>query len=208
MPERAPMGQLPRSVKPGYRVQIVGVYRALSSAAQGQRSTSGVFPTVVLVNDIRVLGRNSQGLVFIPPTPDVLDVLGRSVCPSIHGHGVIKKALALQLLGGCEKNLANGTHLCGDVNVLLVGDPSTAKSQLLRSAMQIAPLAVSTTGKGSSGVGLTASITSDPETGERRLEAGAMVLADRGLRRPRPKISPTTAPPWRRPKRASPTSRG
>lgn len=203
MPERAPMGQLPRSVelildhdlvdkvKPGDRVQIVGVYRALSSASQGQRSTSGVFPTVVLVNDVRILGRDSHGLVFTPndvrtirslgKRGDILDVLGRSVCPSIHGHDVIKKALALQLLSGCEKNLANGTHLRGDINILMVGDPSTAKSQLLRSAMGIAPLAVSTTGKGSSGVGLTAAVTSDPETKERRLEAGAMVLADRGL---------------------------
>mmetsp|Transcript_24114 Transcript_24114/g.57154 ORF Transcript_24114/g.57154 Transcript_24114/m.57154 type:complete len:823 (+) Transcript_24114:224-2692(+) len=203
MPERAPMGQLPRSVelvldhdlvdrvKPGDRVQVVGVYRALSSASQGQRTTSGLFPTVVLANDIRILGRDSNGLVFTPndvrtirdlaKRSDILDVLGRSVCPSIHGHGVIKKALALQLLGGCEKNLANGTHLRGDINVLMVGDPSTAKSQLLRSAMGIAPLAVSTTGKGSSGVGLTAAVTSDPETRERRLEAGAMVLADRGL---------------------------
>ena len=203
MPERAPMGQLPRSVelildhdlvdkvKPGDRVQIVGVYRALSSASQGQRSTSGVFPTVVLVNDVRILGRDSHGLVFTPndvrtirslgKRSDILDVLGRSVCPSIHGHDVIKKALALQLLSGCEKNLANGTHLRGDINILMVGDPSTAKSQLLRSAMGSAPLSVSTTGKGSSGVGLTAAVTSDPETKERRLEAGAMVLADRGL---------------------------
>jgi DNA replication licensing factor MCM3 len=203
MPERAPMGQLPRSVelvldhdlvdrvKPGDRVQVVGVYRALSFASQGQRSTSGVFPTVVLVNDVRVLGRDSHGLVFTPhdvrtirslgKRDDILDVLGRSVCPSIHGHDVIKRALALQLLGGCEKNLPNGTHLRGDINILMVGDPSTAKSQLLRSAMGIAPLAVSTTGKGSSGVGLTAAVTSDPETRERRLEAGAMVLADRGL---------------------------
>ena len=169
----------------------MGVYRALATGSSGQSSTSGVFKTVILVNDVRILGRDSHGLVFTPADvrtirslgkrKDILELLGRSVCPSIHGHEVIKKALALQLLSGCEKNLANGTHLRGDINILMVGDPSTAKSQLLRSAMSIAPLAVSTTGKGSSGVGLTAAVTSDPETKERRLEAGAMVLADRGL---------------------------
>lgn len=203
MPEKAPMGQLPRSVelvldhdlvdriKPGDRVQIVGVYRALATSSTGQSSSSGVFKTVVLVNNIQILGRDVSHLTFSPQDvrtirtlakrPDILSVLGRSFAPSIHGHDIIKKALALQQLSGCEKNLQNGTHLRGDINVLMVGDPSTAKSQLLRSAMTIAPLAVSTTGKGSSGVGLTAAVTSDPDTRERRLEAGAMVLADRGL---------------------------
>ena len=203
MPERAPMGQLPRSVelildhdlvdriKPGDRVQVVGVYRALATASSGQSTTSGVFRTVVLVNQVQILGRDVSHLTFstqdirtikdLSKRDDILNILGRSIAPSIHGHRVIKKALALQQLSGCEKNLANGTHLRGDINILMVGDPSTAKSQLLRSAMTIAPLAVSTTGKGSSGVGLTAAVTSDPETRERRLEAGAMVLADRGL---------------------------
>lgn len=203
MPEKAPMGQLPRSVelvldhdlvdkiKPGDRVMVVGVYRALATSAQGQQSTSGVFRTVVLVNNVHILGRDVSHLNFSPhdirtirslsKRNDILKILGRSISPSIHGHSVIKKALALQLLSGVEKNLENGTHLRGDINILMVGDPSTAKSQLLRSAMTIAPLAVSTTGKGSSGVGLTAAVTSDPDTRERRLEAGAMVLADRGL---------------------------
>jgi DNA replication licensing factor MCM3 len=203
MPEKAPMGQLPRSIelvldhdlvdriKPGDRVMIVGVYRALATSGTGQASTSGVFKTVVLVNNVQILGRDTSQLTFsqqdvrtikeLGKRADILTILGRSLSPSIHGHAVIKKALALQLLSGCEKNLKNGTHLRGDINILMVGDPSTAKSQLLRSAMMIAPLAVSTTGKGSSGVGLTAAVTTDPDTNERRLEAGAMVLADRGL---------------------------
>ena len=170
---------------------VVGVYRALATASQGQQSSSGVLRTVVLVNSVQILSRDSSHMSFdsndvkmmrsLSKRDDILSVLGRSVSPSIHGHNVIKKAIALQLLSGVEKNLENGTHLRGDINILMVGDPSTAKSQLLRSAMTIAPLAVSTTGKGSSGVGLTAAVTSDPDTNERRLEAGAMVLADRGL---------------------------
>jgi DNA replication licensing factor MCM3 len=201
MPEKAPMGQLPRSVdlvldddlvdtvKPGDRIQVVGIFRALGS--RGNTSHPGTFKSLILVNNIRILGRDinpvalsdrdKQNIKKISQKKDILQILGRSVAPSIHGHDIIKRALALQLLSGCEKNLINGTHLRGDINILMVGDPSTAKSQLLRSAMMLAPLAVSTTGKGSSGVGLTAAVTSDSDTRERRLEAGAMVLADRGI---------------------------
>ena len=199
MPETAPLGQLPRSVelvldrdwvdriKPGDRVAVTGVYRALAAP---NRTHS--FPTAILVSHVQLLGRSAaSSLQFSPEDigrfrelsqrPTILQLVGQSIAPSIHGHARIKQAIALQLLAGREKNLENGTHLRGDINILLVGDPSTAKSQLLRAALQLAPLAVTTTGKGSSGVGLTAAVTSDPDTKERRLEAGAMVLADRGL---------------------------
>lgn len=200
-PETAPLGQLPRSCeivvendivdkcKPGDRVRVVGIYRPLGG--NNTAASTAVFRTVLIANNIQLMGKEVNGIVMtsadlvnvreFAKRDDAFDMLSRSIAPSIYGHAEIKQALLLQLLGGVEKNLENGTHLRGDVNILMVGDPSTAKSQLLRFVRTIAPLAVNTTGRGSSGVGLTAAVTTDPDTKERRLEAGAMVLADRGI---------------------------
>lgn len=209
MPEMAPAGQLPRSVdvildddlvdrtKPGDRVNIVGVFKSLGAGGLNQSESKAQygFRTLIIGNAVYPLHARSTGVSAkevltdfdirkinkLSKRKDIFDLLSQSLAPSIYGHEHIKRAILLMLMGGVEKNLENGSHLRGDINILMVGDPSTAKSQLLRFVLNTASLAIATTGRGSSGVGLTAAVTTDRETGERRLEAGAMVLADRGV---------------------------
>ncbi|MES1904459.1 MAG: MCM DNA helicase complex subunit, partial [Paramarteilia canceri] len=201
LPEKSPLGQLPQSidvicddelvdrVKPGDRILVVGSFRCLPGKRNG--FTNASFKTIVIANNIKSLSHESTyaftsddiGKIknFVKRKKNVFDSIASSLAPSITGHSIIKKAILCLLVGGTEKLLDNGTRLRGDINLLLLGDPSVAKSQFLRYALNISPRAITTTGRGSSGVGLTAAVTTDPETGDRRLEAGAMVLADRGL---------------------------
>jgi DNA replication licensing factor MCM3 len=175
--------------KPGDRIEVNGVFRCKGSAMNGV--TNGIFQTHIVATGINSLiaekskpnlsEQDIRNIRKISSEQNVFDLLSRSIAPTIEGKLEVKKGLLLQLLGGSEKVLPNGTHLRGDINLLMVGDPSTAKSQLLRHIMDIAPLAINTTGRGSTGVGLTAAVCVDKDTGERHLEAGAMVLADRGI---------------------------
>lgn len=203
LPELSPPGQLPRSldvildddladaVKPGDRIQLIGVYRSLGGAL----NDSAAFKVVLIANSVyqlHALSTSSRvienltkedldNITRLSRKKDIIKLLSECLAPSIFGHKYIKQAVLLMLVGGTSKTLDNGARLRGDINILMVGDPSTAKSQMLRFVLNTASLAITTTGRGSSGVGLTAAVTTDKETGERKLEAGAMVLADQGI---------------------------
>lgn len=199
-PERTPLGQLPRSievileddlvdkVKPGDRVQINGVFKCVTNIGT---PGNGFVKTILIGTDVQQLKNEVQQNEFsmddmkkireLSKKKNVFEILSNSIAPGIYGHNLIKKALILQLLGGNEKNLEDGTHLRGDINILMVGDPSTAKSQFLRYMLNTAQNCINTTGRGSTGVGLTAAVVVDKDTGERHLEAGAMVLGDKGI---------------------------
>lgn len=102
-------------------------------------------------------------------------IAARSIAPEIYGHEDVKKALLLMLVGGAPLKLKDGVRIRGDVHMCMMGDPGVAKSQLLKHISKVAPRGVYTTGKGSSGVGLTAAVMRDPNTSEFVLEGGALV---------------------------------
>ncbi|KAL7543076.1 hypothetical protein ACHAXR_012393 [Thalassiosira sp. AJA248-18] len=186
---------------PGTRVTVLAIASLFNSGGGGgggggagsKRSNDGGTRTTFL----RVVGMERESSTadsarFSPAEeeafrqlsrrPDVYDILYRSIAPSISGSYTvdIKRAILCLLFGGTRKRLPDGMKLRGDINVLLLGDPSTAKSQFLKFATRVAPVGVYTSGKGSSAAGLTASVVRDAR-GEFYLEGGAMVLADGGI---------------------------
>jgi DNA replication licensing factor MCM5 len=207
-PDQVPVGELPRHVLisadryltnrvvPGSRCTIMGIFSIFQTkASKGSSTTSAVairtpyLRAVGIYSDVDHTAKGhaifseeeEQEFLEMSRRPDLYTVFANCIAPSIYGNNDIKKAIACLLLGGSKKILPDGMKLRGDINVLLLGDPGTAKSQLLKFVEKVAPIAIYTSGKGSSAAGLTASVQRDHSTREFYLEGGAMVLADGGV---------------------------
>ncbi len=193
-------GELTRQANPGDVITVDGVFLPQRVAESGYRAMkAGLMATLFVEAQHLVTHKKSleeslldslgeeesarldANIRRVATSDDPIGILSRSIAPEIFGHEDIKRALLLQLTGGVCRKLQDGMRIRGDINICLMGDPGVAKSQLLKHVASIAPRGVYTTGKGSSGVGLTAAVTKDTVTGEMSLEGGALVLADRGI---------------------------
>ncbi|MHC1593505.1 MAG: minichromosome maintenance protein MCM [Methermicoccaceae archaeon] len=177
-------------VYPGDRVVIVGILR-IKNRSERDRKTP-LFDLVLDGNSIEVMEQEFEELEIIgedikkieelSERPTITQMIKKSIAPSIYGYEDIKEAIALQLFSGVPKFLPDGTQIRGDIHILLVGDPGIAKSQLLRYVVRLAPRGIYTSGKSTTSAGLTATAVKD-EFGDGRwtLEAGALVMADKGI---------------------------
>ncbi|KAL2019731.1 hypothetical protein VTK56DRAFT_9268 [Thermocarpiscus australiensis] len=201
-PGTVPPGRLPRhrevillwdlidKAKPGEEIEVTGIYRNNYDAQLNNRNGFPVFATILEANNIvkshdqlagfRMTEEDEHEIRRLSKDPHIVDKIINSIAPSIYGHTDIKTAIALSLFGGVAKTTKGAHHVRGDINVLLLGDPGTAKSQFLKYVEKTAHRAVFATGQGASAVGLTASVRRDPLTSEWTLEGGALVLADKG----------------------------
>ncbi|XP_005527608.1 PREDICTED: DNA replication licensing factor MCM5 [Pseudopodoces humilis] len=209
-PDAVPHGEMPRhlqlycerylcdKVVPGNRVTIMGIYSIKKSVQSKNKSRYnvgvGIRSAYIRVVGIQVdtegSGRSFTGSVTpqeeeelrrLAATPNIYETIAKSIAPSIYGSTDIKKAIACLLFGGSRKRLPDGLTRRGDINLLMLGDPGTAKSQLLKFVEKCSPIGVYTSGKGSSAAGLTASVIRDPVSRNFFMEGGAMVLADGGV---------------------------
>ncbi len=178
-------------IVPGDRITVNGILRAQSRRSGRVKLTE--FNKVMDANSIEIKEQAFEEIAIseedekkikeVSKDPMLYEKIRNSIAPTIYGLETEKDALALQLFGGVPKIMPDGTRIRGDIHILLVGDPGTAKSQLLRYISQLAPRSIYTSGKSSSAAGLTASAVRSDEFGEGRwtLEAGALVLADLGI---------------------------
>ncbi len=182
-------GDIAGKVNPGDRVIINGIVRAKPRSAGSKKLLH--MDIHIEGNSIEVLQQeyeefeiteeDREEIMKLGEDPELYTKIVRSIAPTIYGYDDIKLAIALQLFGGIPKKLPDGTEIRGDIHILLVGDPGVAKSQLLRYVHRVAPRSVYTTGKGTTTAGLTATAVRDEVDGRWTLEAGALVLADKGV---------------------------
>merc|ERR1712223_2074157 len=200
-PGKVPAGRLPRSkdaillgnlcdtCRPGDEIELTGVYTNNYDGSLNTAQGFPVFATVIMANHIlrkdesnatkSMTDEDIKAIVALSKDEHIGERIVASIGPSIFGHEDIKRGLALALFGGEAKDKSDKHKVRGDLNVLMCGDPGTAKSQFLKYVEKIAPRAVFTTGQGASAVGLTAYVQRSPITKEWTLEAGALVLADK-----------------------------
>jgi len=209
LPEDLPAGQLPHYVevtvmddlvdrcRPGDRVLLTGIVRIEHEQIAPQAKTN-LFRLRMEGNNIEYLGglagtkdtrtlermaisgEDEKQIFAIAGKPDAYDKLIASFAPHIYGHEIIKEAILLLIVGSVTKKLDDGSSRRGDINIFLVGDPGTAKSEMLKYAAKIAPRGLYTSGRGTTAAGLTAAVIRD-KSGIMMLEAGAVVLGDQGL---------------------------
>ncbi|CAI9727333.1 DNA replication licensing factor mcm7-like [Octopus vulgaris] len=183
-------GEITRLVQPGDHVSITGVFLPMMKTGYGQISAGLLSDTFLEANRIVKMNKTdddemdaqqlTEDELKTVAEDDFYDKLASSIAPEIYGHDDVKKALLLLLVGGVDKS-PQGMKIRGNINICLMGDPGVAKSQLLSYIDRLAPRSQYTTGRGSSGVGLTAAVMKDSVTGEMTLEGGALVLADQGI---------------------------
>jgi len=200
-PEEIPPGQTPRSLdirllgkdivdsaRPGDRVYVVGVVGA-ESTSYPRTGRARAFTLYIDANFIDAAGKEAESLYISPEEEEQILKMAKdplihrriiqSIAPSIYGYEHIKEAIMYLLFGGVPKYLPD-INIRGEINILLIGDPGTAKSQLLRYVQRIAPRGLYTSGRGTTAAGLTAAVLPSP-AGGMTLEAGALVLADKGI---------------------------
>lgn len=177
-------------VSPGDRVVINGILRSTQKITGMTKFT--LFDIYLECNSIEIAEKEFEEVEISEEDEDEILALSkdaglmkkitRSIAPTIYGSDDVKEAIALQLFGGIAKEMPDGSHLRGDIHVMLVGDPGIAKSQILRYVVKLSPRGIYTSGKSSTSAGLTATAVKD-EFGDGRwtLEAGALVLADMGI---------------------------
>ncbi|MFX1377842.1 MAG: minichromosome maintenance protein MCM [Promethearchaeota archaeon] len=202
IPEDLPPGRIPRSVqailthnlvdtvKPGDRVKMMGIFKSvLAQSTKSNNST--LFKTFFDINfidpedkteDIIDLTKEDRKKIEdLSKEPFIQKKIARSIAPDIYGREDLKIACALSLFAGTRKKKPGGGYKRGDIHILFVGDPGTGKSEILKSAIEVSPRGLYTSGKGSTAVGLTAAVIKDTDTGQMNLEAGVVVLANGGV---------------------------